>query len=103
MNYLWPIVTGITVVDVWTLPHLGFWIVVGSTLRPLKVNCWVAYIGCFAASLIWEVFEIFAFKQWPGLWEDPESWVTSWIGAPLPVVGVPAIWYLLEHRRRREQ
>ncbi len=103
MNYFWPIVTGHTFFDIWTLPHLGFWVVVGSTAKVLKANVWITLGACLAVAFGWEIFEHFAFQKWPGLWEDPESWVNSWISDPLTcVVSVLGFWVMHKHRRRRQ-
>ena len=104
MSYLWPIVTGVTFIDVWTLPHLGFWIVVGSTIWPFRerLSKYKAFFVCFGVALAWEVFEKFAEHYWPERWLDPESWVNSWLSDPITcVVGYLGIWWLLDRRKRR--
>lgn len=74
MEWLWPIRTGQTFFDVWTLFHLSFWFYMGS-------NFWSAekFIGRPQAMVIglvlsyaWEIFERFAERRWPDLWLSPE-------------------------------
>jgi hypothetical protein len=101
-HWLLPI-TGYSFFDVWTLPHLAFWVFMGSSLWGLKVNKWVALFSCLLFAFGWEVFEeLVAFRLWPDRWLDPESWWNSWISDPLTcVIGVLGIWYLLDNRPRR--
>ena len=79
MNWLWPIHTGITFFDYWTVAHIAFWFVVGSSLAGIKMRRAVAYIYCFWVAIGWEVFERFAESHWPTLWLSPESWLNSWV------------------------
>ena len=102
MNWL-GFITGYSLLDVWTLVHLCFWLFIGSCLYPTGFKLWKATLVCFGLSLAWEVFEHFAFQWWPHLWHDPESWFNAWISDPLTVVAVPIIYWLLAHRRRRQQ
>jgi hypothetical protein len=103
LEYFWPIVTGYTFLDVWTLPHLGFWCVIGSIIWALKGSKWLGVEICFLLALLWETFEYFiAFPLWPNHWLDPESWINSLISDPLTcIIGYLGIWWLLEHRIRR--
>lgn len=104
LEFIWPIVTGVTFFDVWTLAHLGFWVVVGSSVWAFKVNKWLALFCCMLLAVAWELFEHFiAYPLWPNRWQDPESWVNSWISDLLMCfIAVLGIWYLLDHRRRRK-
>jgi hypothetical protein len=57
---------------------------------------------CILAAFLWEIFEKFAEKNWTHIWLDPESWYNSWISDPLTcVVGFLGIWWLLDHRKRK--
>ena len=106
MDHFFPIVTGLSLIDVWTLPHLGFWIFVGSTLWAFRgsISKWWAFLTCLSAAFLWEVFEKYAEHQWPDRWLDPESFVNSWISDPLTcVVGFLGIWWMLDRRKRRAQ
>jgi len=90
--------TGYSFLDVWTLPHLGFWVFIGSSLWALGANRWWALLGCMVAAYGWEAFEHFiAFKRWPDRWKKPESWWNSLISDPLTTVtGVLGIYWLLD-------
>jgi hypothetical protein len=104
MNWLWPIVTGVTFIDVWTLPHLGFWVVVGSTCWAFKLEKYWSFGISLVAAFAWEGFEKVAETRWPERWQDPESFINSAISDPLTcVIGFWGIWWLLNRRRRRGQ
>jgi hypothetical protein len=99
-EYFYPIKTGITFLDAWTVFHLAFWLFFGSCVYFLKIPRWQILSGCMALALAWEIFEKFAEKQWPHVWLNPESWVNSWISDPLTcVVGVLFSWYILDNWR----
>jgi len=81
--------TGVSLFDYWTLAHLGFWVFVGSTIAALKWQRELSLAGCMGLALGWEIFERFAERGWPHLWEHPESFVNAWISDPLTcLVGV---------------
>lgn len=65
--------TGYSFVDYWTLSHLAFWFVVGSTLAAIKIDRGLAMLCCLAGAFSWEVFERFAERLWPTVWLSPES------------------------------
>jgi hypothetical protein len=79
VNWFWPIHTGRSFFDYWSLSHAAFWFVVGSTLAATKINRLHAYLCCLGIAFMWEVFERFAEKQWPTIWLSPESWYNAWI------------------------
>lgn len=90
-RWLWPVVTGRTFFDVWSVVHLAFWLVVGANIRALVKGPRVtAYAACIAAAYAWEVFE----KWWMeprGYVLHPESWLNRWLSDPLMcVLGVLA-------------
>jgi hypothetical protein len=103
-TYVWSVTTGIALIDVWTGPHLGFWVYVGSTLWGLKILKSKAVFGCMLGAVAWELFEHFiAFPLWPERWQDPESWVNAWVSDPLTcVIGVLGMYWLLDNRKRRK-
>ena len=96
-------VTGQSFLDVWTIVHLAFWIFIGSCLWAWKFQEKPALIACFLLALLWEVFEYFiAFRFWPNVWLDPESFLNSLVSDPLTcLVGFAGIWAMLDHRKRR--
>jgi hypothetical protein len=89
--------TGYSFLDVWTLPHLGFWVFVGSTLWAFKANMWWSLLGCVVVAYGWELFEHFiSYKRWPHRWKCPESWWNSLISDPLTcLIGVLGMYILL--------
>lgn len=85
MSWLWGH-TGYSFLDYWTLAHLSFWFVVGSTLAALRVKQGFALLASLSAAFSWEIFERFAERAWPTIWMSPESWWNAWISDPLTCV-----------------
>lgn len=77
---------GYAFLDYWTISHLGFWVVYGSTVAAVKLNRAIFAIFAVSGALMWELFERFAEKQWPTVWQSPESWWNAWISDPLTAV-----------------
>ena len=102
MNWFWPIRTGRTFFDVWTIFHLSFWLFFGSC-------SWAArhYIDKPHALLIgltmaygWEIFERYAERKWPNIWLNPESPLNSYVSDPLTcLVGILFAWWALTYWR----
>jgi len=98
--------TGSSFLDVWTVPHLAFWIFVGSVLWPFSKNKDFGFrlicLGvCLFWAFAWEVFERFAEAEWPTLWLHPESWYNSYVSDPLTtVVGVLGMMWALDRWAR---
>ena len=98
--------TGYSFFDIWTVPHLAFWIFVGSLLWPFVKNngraVWfIALGGCLTAAYCWEIFERFAEVQWPTLWLHPESPWNSYASDPLTtVIGVLGMMWALNRWAR---
>lgn len=94
MQYLWPIKTGVTFFDYWTIAHLAFWWVVGSSLAALDKRGFVWLCACLGGAFVWETFEQGAHRWWPGVWQNPESWVNSWLSDPLMcIIAVLLAWW----------
>jgi len=72
--------------DYWSMAHVSFWFVIGSTIAAAKLNRMIFGMLCMSIALMWEVFEKFAEKKWPEVWMSPESWWNSWLSDPLTVV-----------------
>jgi hypothetical protein len=103
LNWFWPVRTGQTFLDVWSIFHLVFWIFFGHCI-------WVVFDGkfdrpravlvCMVTAYLWEVFERYAEPRWPHLWKTPESFLNSYISDPLTcLVGILFAWYALDHWR----
>lgn len=89
--------TGYSLIDVWSLAHLGFWIFVGSTLWAVRVNRVFAVLCCLSVAVSWEIFERFAEKLWPKIWLSPESWWNAWASDILTCfVGVLGMYLMLD-------
>lgn len=90
--------TGYSFLDIWTFPHLGFWIFIGSGLWALKVYRTVALAYCIIAAFGWELFEKFAEYKWPDIWLNPESWWNSLLSDPLTcLIGILGMYVALDH------
>lgn len=102
MQWIYPVITGKTFFDVWTLFHLAFWFFMGSnfwSLRNFIELKYVLLIGIFL-SYIWEFFEKYAEKKWPNLWLNPESWLNSYISDPLTsIIAILSSYYVLNNWR----
>ena len=72
--------------DYWFLSHLRFWLFFGTCIAAVKLNRVVSGLVCLGVALVWEIFEKFAEKAWPAIWQSPESWWNSWLSDPLTVV-----------------
>jgi hypothetical protein len=96
VKYLWPIVTGKTLVDTSTVIHLAFWIFLGSCFAYAKAPIHRAMLGSFALAALWECFERSAEKKWPQVWLHPEGWLNAWVSDPLTAfLGVWFAYYLV--------
>jgi len=71
--------------DYWFMAHLSFWFVIGSTAAAMQLKRGLAFACCLSAAYSWEIFERFAEKKWPLVWQSPESWWNAWISDPLTV------------------
>jgi hypothetical protein len=98
--------TGRSFFDVWTVPHLAFWIFVGSVLWPVIKDAGtgarlIALGACLIAAYLWEGFEKIAEVRWPQLWLHPESLLNSLVSDPLTtVIGVLGMMWALDRWAR---
>jgi hypothetical protein len=87
----WPIVTGTSFIDVWTLVHFAFWFVMGADWESIRERrmlpaLWVVSLaGVLAGAYIWEIVEQFYIEP-AGMAKYPEGWINRWVSDP--VVGV---------------
>lgn len=100
MDWLWPIKTGRTIIDVWTIVHVCFWVYFGSITWSFQWNRWYSMLGCLALAFGWEAFERIMEPKKPDIWLTPESWANAYVSDPLTcIVGVLFIWYALDNWR----
>lgn len=85
LEWLWPIRTGITFFDYWSIAHFGFWFFVGSTVARNQDREKI-FFACMMFAYAWESFERYAERFWPHIWQNPESWVNSLLSDPLMCV-----------------
>lgn len=96
--------TGRSLVDVWTIPHLGFWTVWGSTGWAFKVKQGFTLVIGLSLAVSWEIFERVAEKVWPKVWLNPESIINAWISDPLTcVIGTSGMYILLDKLGRKKK
>jgi hypothetical protein len=96
MNWLWPIRTGKTFIDVWSLIHLAFWFTASGIMRARGVRGWLLWTVAIGGAYAWEVIEKFYFE--PHGWvRFPESALNRWLSDPLmAVLATLLAWYLLK-------
>lgn len=96
MSWLWPIKTGQSFFDTWTICHFAFWTVAGFNwgaiaLRNRAMHAWwLPLVVALAGALLWEVIEWQVFEPL-GFVRYPEVWFNRWVSDPL--VGVAAMLF----------
>ena len=81
MHWLWPIRTGITLFDVWTIVHFAQWIFICANLDVLwwkGKSTLFPVVFILAVAIIWEIIERLVFEP-SGIVQHPESWVNTWL------------------------
>lgn len=88
MSWLWPIKTGKTFFDVWSVCHCFFWVVLGFNWGALAPKhkwmalAWLPFAVTLVLALLWEVAEKWYFE--PHGWVlHPEVWYNRWLSDPL--------------------
>lgn len=103
MKWLWPIQTGKTFFDLWSLVHFAFWFVVGADIWALKAagkvkGLLIPLAISMILALVWEIIERFGIEA-HGLVAFPERWFNRWLSDPLMcLLGVLVGWLLLRHQ-----
>lgn len=88
MSWLWPIKTGQTFFDTWSICHLCFWMVYGYNfvavfLKRKKVApMWAALLLALIGAYAWECFEGFYLEK-HGWVMFQEVWFNRWLSDPL--------------------
>jgi hypothetical protein len=100
MNLIYPIRTGQTLFDYWTLAHLSFWFFIGTCLAPARVPLGWALVTGVLLAYAWEVFERLAEVKWPELWHHPESALNAYVSDPLTAVLAICVAYYGFHNWR---
>jgi len=80
MEWLWPIKTGRTFFDIWTIEHIAWWIFFSANLEVLwwKGRTWIGILFWLGLSISWEAIERIYFEP-HGLVKHPEVWFNSWV------------------------
>jgi hypothetical protein len=100
MDWLWPIKTGKTFFDYWSLIHFFFWAVVGSTFAHTAMGRTKVFGICMALAYLWEFMERYLEVKYPNVFLTPESWVNSYVSDPLMcVIGLLVAWYGFDNWR----
>ena len=97
-SYFWPVKTGRTFLDVWSVVHFAFWLIVGADIRALTSTQTARIVGfevCVVLAYAWEVFERLVLEP-RGFVAHPESLVNRWLSDPLMcVLGVGAGMWMI--------
>lgn len=89
MSLFWPIKTGESFFDAWSLVHFAFWFVVGADAASQNWGGWPFWVGVVIGAYIWECFEAFVLEP-HGKVRHPEKPWNRWISDPL--VGLVAAY-----------
>ena len=99
MKWLYPIVTGKTLVDTSTVIHLCFWVFLGSCFAYAKAPLYRAIAACVALAYVWELVEIRCEARWPQVWQHSEGALNRWVSDPLTaVLGVWLAYWLVRRQ-----
>ncbi len=89
--------SGYSLLDVSTIVHFCFWVVMGSNVYYLKLPRGKALLGMLALAALWELFERYAEKKWPDIWLHQESWWNAWVSDMVTVpLGCYFVWALFD-------
>ena len=94
--------TGRSFLDYWTISHVAFWLVAGSTLAAMKTSRIKAVLVCLAVALGWEIFEVGAEKWWPLIWTSPESLLNKFSDMVTVGVGLGISFYGFDKWRTKK-
>jgi hypothetical protein len=104
MDWLYPIRTGKTFFDVWSVCHFAFWLVfafnwVALTVRhQLQVAWWAVYVVALVFALVWELIE-WRILEPNGYVLHPEIWFNRWLSDPsIALVAVVVGLWLVRHQ-----
>lgn len=86
MKAFWPIITGKTFLDRWSIVHLAFWFIVGANVESIRqlhpvASISLAYIAGMVGAGLWELFET-KLENW-GFVKHKESPLNRWVSDPL--------------------
>lgn len=85
-NWLWPIRTGKTFFDVWSVVHLAAGLIIGADLFSQDWSLWKTFVGAVVLGYAWELVETFIEWKWPGVVKHPEGKLNRWVSDPWMVV-----------------
>jgi hypothetical protein len=93
-EHFWPIKTGITFFDKWSVVHLTGWFTLGANLQAIYLGFWVSFVILLLTAFGWEILERTLLKK---KIEHPESWLNSWVSDPIVdmIGGLLGIWFVL--------
>jgi hypothetical protein len=99
-SWLWPIKTGATLFDVWTICHIASWIVYGFNMCAMHATLVQALALGYVLAAAWEVIEAKAEVKWPDIWKHKEVWYNRWISDVLidTSIGAWLGWWLCNHQ-----
>jgi hypothetical protein len=92
--WLWPIRTGKTFFDTWSICHFVAGMLIGYNLGAQDVGLPLFVVITLALGFAWEVVERFIEKYAPQMVKHPESPLNSWVSDPIMVLlgGLLGYW-----------
>lgn len=80
MAFLYPMETGKTLFDLWSLVHFCGWLALGSNCVAANFPNWAVWTTLVASTVIWETLERTLISH---MIQHPESFINSFIGDPI--------------------
>ena len=104
MSWLWPIRTGQTFFDTWTICHFCVWLVFGYNFVAVYLKrqqippVWLALLLAMTMAYAWEFIEAFYLEK-HGWVMFKEVWFNRWVSDPLMAILGTALGVFLVKRQ----
>jgi len=85
-RWLWPIRTGVTFFDVWSIAHFAAGVVIGFDLASQNSSFWRVVWITLVLGYLWEVVETLIEKYFPKFIKHHEGLLNRWVSDPLMVL-----------------
>jgi hypothetical protein len=80
MSWFFPIETGKTLFDLWSVVHFAGWMALGANCVAGNLPNWAVWTVLASSTIIWEIVERTLLKH---MIQHPESMINSFIGDPI--------------------
>lgn len=94
MKWFWPIRTGKTFFDVWSICHFASGVVIGYVVGSQTNRFWLFFLISLALGYAWEVVED-EMERWTKMVKHHEVWFNRWISDPMVVLAGSMLGYWL--------